>query len=122
MLEYISKLSREVKFTVATGLMAIVATGVITVAGFKGYVGPAEEGLEPLRVELRAECNEYNFKHGTVIADMNTKRDDWLTENNYRLGCESWECQRQIDGPDEGSYIAVFNNTWRTCKQRQPKE
>ncbi|MBU1111318.1 MAG: hypothetical protein ABIG93_04325 [archaeon] len=133
MLEYIAKKAADCRanigdwyyehgteFSRALGLsLGVAALLGIASMSCKGYVGAAEEGLEPLREEFRTECTEDNYKSGKVLVDILNRRDAWLENNGYKCGCERWECQRMITGPD-GLYRAVFNKKL-TCGQKEEK-
>ena len=135
MLEYITKKATDCRTNIGNwyyengtefsraigfGLLVTALTGAGAFSGCRGYASSAEEGLEPLREEFRTECTEENSKYDDVLEGIVDQRDDWLKDNGYRLGCENWTCQRQIDGPDEGSYLAAFNQIF--CLGSKPKE
>jgi len=117
MLEYITNASKSVKL----GIAALAAAGALTISGCQGYVGVAEEGLLPFETEFSENCNKHNYDEGTVLKGIKQERDVWLEENWYKLGCEKWECQRQITGKDKGTYKMAINDIF-TCKQRVDKE
>ena len=116
-------LSRE---ALSTGKATVIAGGVVTVGiialtaafGPRGYVGKAGQELQPLRAEFEAVCRSRTtstLRDGS-LDEILQKRDEFLTQQAFELGCEQWYCwgNDEILVENIGTYEPQFAKK-KTC-------